>query len=173
MRVELESLRKENRIKGARILELELSGNNKNQDSGKMNEQIESLERINRTQASKIEELKENKVHLEDKVNKLKTKLEGERGKFESQKQVEIDEKRDKIQRVKAELKEKELLVQKLLEEKRMLEFELGKQSNVNATLERALDLAKSELIDLQQKQYNLHYYYKTFNSLFHSIESL
>lgn len=163
LRVELETVRKESRLKDSRILELETANAHKTQELNRLKEQMESAERSNRGTTAKIDELKEAKMHLEEKVNRLKKKLEDERNKFQNEKKAEIDEKKNKIKQLKTELKQAEASVQKLTEEKKVLEFEVEKQASVNAALERSLERAKDEIIELQQQQYALSFNYVMF----------
>lgn len=152
-RIEIENLQKECEAKESRILQVEAVSSLKIQDCQRLKEQMEEMEKNNKVYVSTIEDLKEKNSQWVEKVNKLKKKLEDERNHFQEEKQMSLQSKKEKIKKLRAELKQSESFALKLSDEKKALQFEIEKQTSLNSTLEKSMMQLKGEIVNLHQLQ--------------------
>jgi predicted RNase H-like nuclease (RuvC/YqgF family) len=133
----------------------------------KLQEKFKALQIDNKGLQAKNEDLRENQAYLEDKLAKMKKRVEYERVKWENDRENEITARKERNKLLKADIQEFEAFLQRVSDEKKDLASSLShspspKKTNVqdyqaktdsNDPLGTSQDLSTLEVIDYRPKQ--------------------
>ena len=149
---ELDALRKEFDKQEKFALKQEADMEDKNVVIAELRLKLESLQVESKGIHGKIDEYKVNKKLMEDKLERYRRQIEGDRAQWEVEKNKHLEKKKQKIAKLKLEIKELERIITKQRDNKKELAVEIEKVQMNKLIQEKELHRYREELLLVQQE---------------------
>ena len=147
---EVEALRRDHESNESQRSKLHIDYSSKSNEVRALTTRIDDLDLENKSIKAKMQELVVDKEHLEDKVAKYKKRVDEERARLTGDRQKEVEKKKDKIRRLKDDLKAAEEKAKMLVEERKQAHFESEKQQTQHLVLEKEIERVQENLNSMQ-----------------------